>query len=137
MSKVLIGNVRGPEGSAGLPGLPGVSPVVDLGARSGALSLSTVPLGSIVKVTLSGSVTIPASGRPHATGAAAGSLVLRVQQDATGGRGIIAEGVQTPGGVPLAIASGPGQVSLVTLLWTSVDWWLIDTAAYGAVPAGW
>lgn len=134
MSKVLIGNVQGP---AGPRGLPGVSPVVDLGSRSGALDLSAVPIGSIARVILTGSVTIPTTGRPQVTAEAAGSLVLHVQQDATGGRGVIAEGMLTPGGVPLVLASGPGQVSLVTLLWTSVDWWLIDTATYGAVPAGW
>lgn len=134
MSKILVTNVQGPVGPAGLPG---VSPMVDLGSRSGALDLSAVPAGAVVKVTLTGSVTIPASGRPPVSADVAVSVVLRLQQDGTGGRGIIAEGMRTPGGVPVSIASGPGAVSLVTLVWTSEEWWLVDTATYGAVPAGW
>lgn len=110
---------------------------VNLGNRAGSVSLSGVPLGSIVSITLTGSITIPSSGRPGVPAGSVGSVILRLQQDATGGRSIIAEGAKTASGMPLEIAQSPGEVSLVELLWTGFDWWLIGTAPYGAVPPGW
>lgn len=112
------------------------APTINLGNKSGSVNLSSY-FGYVIDMTLTGSVTIPAAGRPTVPAGVSGATVLRVQQDATGGRSLIVEGARTRGGVPPMISAGPGEVSLLSLVKAGSDWWLIETVSGGSVPAGW
>lgn len=112
------------------------APTIDLGDQSGSVDLSSY-FGYVIDMTLTGSVTIPAAGRPTVPVGVSGVTVLRVQQDATGGRTFIVEGARTRGGMPPLIAAGAGEVSLLSLVKAGPDWWLIETVSGGSVPAGW
>lgn len=112
------------------------APTVNLGNKSGSVSLSSY-FGYIVSITLTGSVTIPSSGRPTVPTGISGATVLRLQQDATGSRTFMVEGARTRGGMPTLIAAGPNEVSLLSLVRAGSDWWLIENVSGGAVPSGW
>lgn len=120
-----------------LSGLPGISPLINLGNKTGALDLSPYRIGQFARVTMTGSLTVAASGRPIVPADTAGSFVLRLQQDSTGGRSFVAEGMRTAYGLPTQIATQPNAVSIVSLVWSGAEWWLIDTAPLGIVPVGW
>ena len=114
----------GPQGPQGLPGLDSVESYVDLGNKTGAVTVN-FNAGRWQRMTLIGNVTLTISNVPIAP--IVGNLYLMVAQDATGNRAVswpagVKRGV---GGAPI-LSTGASLTDIIQLMY-------INGVPYGVV----
>lgn len=93
-----------------------------LGNFSGTLQLQTAAKQSYT-LTATGDVTVAAGFTPPVTAGKTASILLRIQQDGTGGRKLITNLAIASRGGPL-LDPRPGAVTDVKLLWDGSTWWV-------------
>lgn len=86
---------------------------------SGAVSLADVTVPKTIRATLTGNVT--SITLPTWSSAKAGSIMLVLYQDATGGRTWVQPGTSA-GGVDVVLSTAPGARDLVEFFWTGIQW---------------
>jgi hypothetical protein len=110
-----LGGAPDPKATATIRGQY-VSPLKDDGNTGTALTIDWT-LGNEHKVVLTGNVTFTFSNPVDG-----GRYVLKLKQDATGGRTVTWPGsVVWPGGVAPTITSGANKVDLVTMMYDAAD----------------
>lgn len=126
VKQLYFGVPRGPQGYMGDLGEAFV-----LGNVSGALQLSAYPLGSGVRFTANGNITI--ASYPTVPAGKQGSFSITMKQDSTGSRTITwPAGIKASSGIKPPVTTGPGLVDMFHLFYDGVDWWVTAGILAGA-----
>lgn len=125
LSEIVVGP-PGPVGPAGPPGLDSVESFVDLGDRTGAVTLNYAQ-ARWQRMRLTGNVTLTLTNLP--AGAIVGTLLLLVVQDATGARTITwPAGTKWPVNQVPTLSPGAAKTDLIQLTF-------VNGVIYGTVSA--
>jgi len=86
---------------------------------NGAVSLTGLTKPQTIRATLNGNVT--SVTLPTWSSANAGSIMLMLSQDATGGRTWVMPGTSA-GGVDVVLSTAPNARDLIEMFWTGIQW---------------